>query len=184
MRHKNIFFWGIILLAGLALLVYESVSRPEILRTPTPSPTVISTPESSATTIPNVQATSTPEKFESFAGLKAPASCLVAGEITYLDKQTYAASDNAMITWKNVDSTGRLIKWHIEPSDKLAVGPNLFANLDVPDGSWRLTVGLPTQPVAKEYTLSASITYGQLIKGNVEVKEVACAGTTKVKLNF
>lgn len=182
MQHKNIYFWGIILLAGLALLVYGSVSRPEIRRTPTSSPSVTGTPEFSAT--PSVQATSTPEKFESFVGLKEPASCLIAGEITYLDKSTYASTDNALISWRNVDSTGRLIKWRSKPADNLSIGPNIFANLDIPDGDYGLTVGLPGKPIAKEYILFASVTYGQLINGNVEVKEVACSGFTKVKLNF
>lgn len=174
--------WGIVLLAGLALLVYGSVSRPEVWRTLTPSPSVTGTPEFSAT--PNVQATSTPEKFESFVGLKEPASCLIAGEIIYLNKNTYSSTDNALISWRNVDSTGRLINWRSEPADNLAIGPNIFANLDIPDGDYGLTVGLPENPLAREYLLYASITYGQLIKGNVEVKEVACSGFTKVKLNF
>lgn len=182
LKNKNLYFWGVILLVGVVLLVYGSVSRPEILRTPTPSPSVTDTPEFSAT--PNVQATATPEKFESFVGLKEPASCLIAGEITYLDKNTYSPTDNTLISWRNVDSTGRLINWRSVPADNLAIGPNIFANLDIPDGDYGITVGLPEKPVAREYLLYASITYGQLIKGNVEVKEVACSGFTKVKLNF
>lgn len=184
MRHKNVYFWGVILLAGLALLVYGSVSQPVIVRAPTPSPTVTSTPESSATAIPNVQVTATPEKFESFVGLKGPANCLIAGEIVYLGKSTYASTDNARISWRNVDSTGRLINWRSVPADNLAIGPNIFANLNIPDGDYGISLGLPDKPVAKEYLLYASVTYGQLINGNVEVKEVACAGFTKVKLNF
>lgn len=175
---KSLYIWGTVFVAGMILLIYGAVSRPNDLP-PTPTGT--------ATLFPSVMISPTPIGTAGFVGptgLKSPASCTIAGEITYLDKNIYSSTDNAMITWNNQDSTGRLVKWRSEPKDQLSIGPNLFANLDIPDGSWRLSVGLPVNPVAKEYTLFASITYGQLINGNVEVKEVACTGVTKVKLNF
>ncbi len=186
MKNSNVYMWAVIFLAGIALLVYGSISRPEILRMPTYSPKATSTSEFSPIVngTPPAKVSPSPEKFESFAGLKAPASCLVAGEVTYLDKKIYSSTDNARISWKNVDSTGRLIKWRSEPADNLAIGPNIFANLDIPDGDYGISIGLPEKPVAKEYILFASVTYGQLINGNVEVKETACSGFTKVKLNF
>lgn len=176
MRNKNLYFWGVVLLAGIGLLVYGFLARPRVV---VPSPTPTPTP------VPSISSPlPTSSGFVGPTGLKSPASCTIAGEITYLEKGIYASTEDAKITWKNQDSSGRLIKWRSEPKDQLVIGPNLFANLNIPSGSWGITVGLPEKPTAKEYTLLASITYGQLINGNVEVKETACAGTVKVKLNF
>jgi hypothetical protein len=183
---KSFYVWSAILLAGISLLVYGAFfgpdDLPKITPTPIPTPTQSVTESPIPTASPTVA--STPEGFIGPTGLKAPASCSIGGEINYLEKRTYASSPDAKISWKNVDSSGRLIKWQSEPADNLSIGPNIYANLRVPDGEYGITVGLPENPLAKEYTLRASVTYGQLIKGNVEVKEVACSGKTKVKLNF
>lgn len=179
MRNKNIYFWGVVLLAGVVLLIYGSVVRPGVAPSPTSATVVRNSLEPSTAVIVSPRG-----EFIGPTGLKSPANCVIGGEIVYIDRSIYSSTDEAMITWKNQDSSGRLIKWRSEPKDQLSIGPNLFANLNIPDGSWRISVGLPAEPVAKEYTLWASVTYGQLVNGNVEVKEVACTGATKVKLNF
>lgn len=116
-------------------------------------------------------------------GLKEPASCTVGGSIDFLSRNIFSSKD-AKITWKNVDIQSRQIHWTITPNDGLAIGPNIFANLKVPEGSEVLTVGLPANPKAKTYKLTASVTYGEFVNGNVVVKETACTGSVAVRLKY
>jgi len=122
--------------------------------------------------------------FIGLTGLKEPATCTVGGTVEFLKPNLFSSSENTKITWKNVDIQSRQIHWKITPNDALSVGPNIFANLSVPDGSENLTVGLPAKPVAKSYKLTASVTYGQMVNGNAVVKEAACSGSTTVRLKY
>lgn len=126
----------------------------------------------------------TEEPFLGLNNIKEPATCQIGGEINFSASDSFSSADSR-ISWQNVDSQGRLIKWRVAPSDNLAIGPNLFANLAVPSGQYHnLTVRLPDRPIAKNYILTASITYGQIIQGDVKVKETDCTGQVKVNLNF
>lgn len=80
--------------------------------------------------------------------------------------------------------SARLIQWSVAPNDSLAVGPNLFVNLSIPHGSQAVTVGLPDNPKAKNYTLRASVTYGEFVDGSVKMREAQCSGSISVKLNY
>lgn len=187
---KEIVLWVLAAAIGVAVIGYGSWSRPvKYVKNGKPietvSPSVSVSPFSSptvkpeATPTPMPTPTPTPTGFVGPTGLKASASCIVGGEIEFVEKNISASRD-AKISWKNVDMHGRLIKWAIEPEDELVVGPNLFANLTVPDGSEGLTVRLPESPKAKTYFLTATITYGQMEKGAVVVKEAKCSGQVKI----
>ena len=170
--NKNL-YWIIIILVGIGLVLYAYFSKRndlsvDISESPSPSPTV----------------SPSEEPFVGLNGIKSPATCQVGGEVNFTAKDTFI-SNGSKISWKNVDSQGRLINWHIAPQDDLKIGPNIFANLTVPDGEYQnLTVRLPENPTSKTYTLTASITYGQFIKGDLKVKETNCSGQVKVNLNF
>ena len=207
-NKKNLIFLGIIII-GLGLLAWYgyfagsktgdsdlilSTTQP----TPTPTETLIASPEPDsahsndsgqasspqATPRPSVLVTITPEPFLGLNGVKNPATCQVEGEVEFTATDSFR-SKGSKISWQNIDSRGRLIKWHISPEDKLSVGPNIFESLPLPDGQYEnLTVRLPENPISKNYLLTALVTYGQFIKGNLEVKEANCIGQVKVNLNF
>lgn len=157
-------------------------NSPEIPSSPSLTPSLTPTPES--TILPRVSVKPTEEPFLGLNNIKSPATCQVDGVIDFTDATTFL-STNSRIAWQNIDSSGRLINWKIFPVDKIAVGPNIFANLTVPDGQYHeLTIRLPEKPIAKKYTLTASVTYGQIIQGDVKIKESDCTGRVEVNLNF
>lgn len=183
---KSLILWGIVAVGVIGLVFYAYLSKqdrnsgstatPDVIQSPTPVPTPVLTP------VPGPSLTEEP--FSSLRGIKSPATCQVSGEINFSDAGTFSTRDS-QISWQNVDSQGRLINWHISPQDNLKIGPNIFANLIIPNGKYEnLTVRLPENPVSKNYLLTASITYGQFVKGDLKVKEVNCSGLVKVNLNF
>lgn len=187
---KNLILWGIVAVGiiGLVFYVYSSKQNrnsgptvtPDIAQSPMPVPT----PTQDSTSSPQANPSLTEEPFSSLLGIKSPATCQVGGEINFSDEGTFSTRDSK-ISWQNVDSQGRLINWRISPQDNLKIGPNIFANLTVPNGKYEnLTVRLPETPIAKSYTLTASVTYGQFIQGDLKVKETNCSGQVKVNLNF
>ena len=194
-NRKNIIFWGSILAIGAGLIVYDFFrpdfsgnispkSTDEIISQATPTASREQavgprpTPRSLAPILP------TTEPFLGLSGIKAPATCQIGGEVEFLSSDTFA-SKNTKISWQNIDSRGRLIKWRVSPEDKLAVGPNIFESLPLPDGEYQNpTVHLPENPVSKNYLLTASVTYGQFIGGDLKVKEANCTGQIKVNLNY
>lgn len=193
-NKKNLVFWGIVVLIGASLILYSYLSRPVKYVEPsigskveqglTPAPIPIPTPRPDSTSSPQTTPSSTEEPFSGLNGTKSPATCQVGGEINFSDRNTFSTRDSK-ISWQNVDSQGRLINWRISPQDSLKIGPNIFANLTVPNGQYEnLTVRLPENPVVKNYLLTASVTYGQFIQGDLKVKEVNCSGQVKVNLNF
>lgn len=190
-NKKNLIWRGFIVLIGLGLLAgygYFFRSGPGgsglVLPTNQSTPSETVTPSLEPTPRPSVSAISTPEPFLGLNGVKSPATCQVGGEVKFISSDSFLSLDSK-ISWQNIDSRGRLIKWHISPDDKLAVGPNIFESLPLPDGEYQnLTVRLPEKPISKNYLLTASVTYGQFIKGNLEVKETNCTGQVQVNLNF
>ena len=183
-NKKNLIFWGSVTVVGIGLVLYSYFSRPardagqstnsDVVQSPIPTPTPTPTPFAPI---------STKEPFSGLNGIKTPATCQISGETNFTDQKTY--SSNTKISWQNIDSQGRLINWHISPQDDLAIGPNIFANLSVPNGEYEnLTIRLPENPISKTYLLTVSVTYGQIIQGDVKVKEVNCTGQVKVNLNF
>lgn len=179
------------MLVGVGLIFYSYFFKsatngilPVASNTPIGDLVVSPMPTPTPTPRPSVATSPTPEPFLGLNGIKSPATCQVEGEVEFTASDSFR-SRGSKISWKNVDSRGRLIKWHVNPDDKLAVGPNIFESLPLPDGQYEnLTVRLPEKPVSKSYLLIASVTYGQFIKGNLEVKETNCTGQVRVDLNF
>lgn len=180
-NNKKLIFGGIIAVVVVGFIINGYFSDPagdteptvgsDIVQEPTPTPT--------PTPAPSV----TEEPFLGLHGIKAPATCQISGEANFSALDSY--SSNTMFAWQNVDSQGRLVNWRVSPNDDLKIGPNLFANLDIPNGSYEnLTLKLPENPVSKTYLLTTSITYGQIIQDDVKVKETDCVGQIKVNLNF
>lgn len=192
-NKKSLILSGLILLVGLGLLAWSGFFKSDLdgsdLVLPTiqatPSETAVPSPEPTPRPSPSpVLSNPTPEPFSSLNGIKSPATCQIEGEVEFTASDSFR-SKGSKISWQNVDSRGRLIKWQISPDDKLAIGPNIFESLPLPDGQYQnLTVRLPEKPISKNYLLTASVTYGQFIKGNLEVKETSCTGQVKVNLNF
>lgn len=188
-NKKNLSFLAIIVVAGAAVVWYGYLSRtrdadpsvtPDVGQVLTPVPT----PRPDSTSSPQATPSSTEEPFSGLHGIKSPATCQVGGEVNFSDRDTFSTTDSK-ISWQNVDSQGRLINWRISPQDNLKIGPNIFGNLVVPDGQYdNLTVRLPENPISKNYILTASVTYGQFIQGDLKVKETNCFGSVRVNLNF
>ena len=187
-NKKNLIFWGIILLVGIGLISYSYLSKSAAnsgsdtsVVSPSSSPLGASLSPSPSVSILLLP---TAEPFLGLGGITSPATCQVQGEVLFGSKDSFSSKDSK-ISWQNVDSQGRLIFWHISPKDNLAIGPNLFGNLTVPNGEYENpTVRLPESPIAKSYLLTASITYGQIIQDDVKVKETDCTGKIKVDLGF
>lgn len=142
---------------------------PTFSESPTPTPTP--TPSKSVSIAPSKQP-QIPNKYP-------PAECSLSGSIAYISPTLYE-NHNAAIAYKNIDSVARQIKWSVFPQDGLSVGPNLFSGLPVPDGTEDVTVGLPQNPISKQYTLTAKVTYGRFINGNEVIKEAQCGGKITV----
>lgn len=116
-----------------------------------------------------------------YTNLPGIASCNLKGTIRYVAPNIYNNGD-ALFSYAGVDDAARNIFWDISPKDSLSVGPNIFDKLPLPEGSSLLTIGLPSHPIAKRYTLTASMQYGRLIDGNIKVSTTACTGSTTVIL--
>ena len=190
-NNKNIILIFLVVLVGLGALAWygyfvrsNNGDSDLVLPIIQPNPTDILVQSPEPTPRPSVPATDTPEPFLGLNGVTSPATCQVEGEVEFTAGDSFR-SKGSKISWQNIDSRGRLIKWHVSPDDKLAVGPNIFEMLPLPNGQYEnLTVRLPENPISKNYLLTASVTYGQFVKGNLEVKETNCTGQVKVNLNF
>ena len=91
-------------------------------------------------------------------------------------------NQDAKFIYKGIDHPGRLVYWTVSPQDNLGVGPQIFAQIPIPDGESLIGISLPENPKYKQYELTASITYGRLVNGNVKVFTKACTGKTTVVL--
>lgn len=176
--------WLIILAVGLGLVVFSSVSRDSRQVSDKPVPT--ESTRSSDTPGPSSLPTSTASPVISYPNIVnkyPPAECVLAGSIEYLEPKLYESRE-ARISYKNVDSKARHIIWSVLPKDELSIGPNLFARLPVPDGAEDISVSLPANPIAKNYVLTARITYGVFVRGNQEIKTTSCTGQIPVELKY
>lgn len=158
-----------VLAAGAGLLISANVFRdkgPGDISEQSPAP-------SEASPRPSLNPTSSPKQIA--------AACQIGGEIVFLDKNIYE-NKNAKIAYQNVDDIIRQIFWKLDPDDgALVIGPNLFEELPIPNGKRNIGVAFKKDPTAKNYTLTASITYGvKRADGAVEERIAGCAGKVKV----
>jgi len=186
---KNILFWAFLLLLGLAIVISAGyrqkpnqpasiLLQPTVLPSPTPDLNS-GTKKASNNKIQKSPAQNAP----SYDVLTKPATCQIGGQIKFLSP-TIAEHLNTYLIYTGIDSPARLIKWQVAPVDKLEIGPNLTASIKLPDGKELINVVLPEKPIAANYKLTASMTYGRLVKGDVKVYEVQCDGQTEVVLPF
>ncbi len=139
--------------------------------------------ESSPSLSPTPVASSTPSISLSSTPLSKAATCQISGEIKYVGPNIYETKA-ALIKYQNVDDNIRQIFWTSNPADgALAVGPNLFEELKIPNGEAEVGVDLRKTTNVKSYTLTARINYGQRdANGVVQVKETKCSGLIKVTM--
>ena len=185
MFKKPTILWLVVLAVGLGLIIFFFASREagEISdsenkgngdltqKSSEPTASDIITPQPSESQFPNI------------VNKYPPAECSLAGSIEYLEPRLYE-NRGANINYKNVDSNARHIIWSVSPKDDLSVGPNLFSRLPLPDGSEDITASLPVNPIAKNYILTAQITYGVFVKGNQEIRTVSCVGQIPVEIKY
>ena len=181
-----------IVIAGAVIFYFARNNSGNLSISSSPTPSPDSTPSAGSgqagspqaspkpTPKPTPKPSGSPSLWEQLSG---EASCELKGEIKYesMSPRVYDNQD-AIFTYKGVDHPGRLINWVVSPNDGLSIGPNLFANLPLPDGESLIGVSLPENPKYKSYELTASINYGRLIDGNVKIFTKQCSGKTTVVL--
>ena len=113
--------------------------------------------------------------------LTGEAYCELTGEIKYLNSNTYDNQD-ARFIYRGIDHPSRGIVWVVSPNDGLDIGPDIFAQMPLPDGISLIGVSLPETQYYKKYELTASINYGRLVDGNIKVYTKQCVGKTIVVL--
>ncbi|MBI2003700.1 MAG: hypothetical protein HYS78_01850 [Parcubacteria group bacterium] len=170
---NKVILWTIVLVAGAGLLVLANIFRDKSsdnisLETPAPSE-VVSPP------MPSPRPTSLPGP--------VVASCQITGQIIFLDRNIYE-NKGAKIAYQNVDDVIRQIYWKSNPDDGvLAIGPNLFEDLPLPNGERNVGVAVNKETTVKNYTLTASINYGiKNANGIVEERIANCVGQVSVRM--
>ena len=151
-----------------------------LLRDKGPGNISLESPTPSETVLPSLSPSPSPRPAPGQKG----ATCQISGEIVFLNKNLYE-NKNAKIRYQNVDDAIRQIYWKSEPDDGvLTVGPNLFEDLPLPNGERNIGIALNKETFAKNYILTASITYGvKNAKGLVEEKIVNCTGKVSVDIS-
>ena len=170
-------FWIIVLAVGAGLLISAN-----IFRDTNPGPiTDNSGTAAEPTDSPEPQTSPRPTaKSQTFL---PPATCQISGEIVFLTKDTYE-NKRAKIVYQNVDDSIRQIYWKSDPDDGVLVaGPNLFEDLSIPNGERDIGVAFAKEPIAKNYTLTASVTYSLRDAGSIEKKVADCSGKINIDLS-
>lgn len=186
MYNRTTIIWIGVLIIGLVLIGYSFINKNELaLFSPAPEPSLSVQPSPAETPRPMPKKTSDMIPAGNLMlGNLPPAECSLGGEIVFHSANSYENIDN-FLQYKNVDHSGRLIKWQISPQEDFRVGPSLFSGLKIPDGEELVSATMAVDvPRYKEYILTASITYGKWIKGVLEIFEASCRGSTLIKINY
>ncbi len=102
----------------------------------------------------------------------------------YTSANTYQ-SKGSILTYYNVDHPSRLVYWSISPAPDFNIGPNIFSGVSLPHGREQITATLnPDITPQKHYTVTAKITYGQFVKGDLKVFEAQCSGHTEIDIAY
>ena len=138
---------------------------PSISASPTPRPSVKPSPKPSPTPTP--------------ASYIIP-KCWLGGEITF-EGGAFKTSD-AYFNYDQVADPHDFIRWTITPAgEDVSIGPNMFANLELPAGRDTITIGFNSgRPKYAEYTLKASIDYPVTFPDATKVLNALCSGETKL----
>ena len=172
---KNAVIWIIILAAGAGLLISANAFRDTY-----PGP-VTDNSRTTAGPTESSEPQTTPRPNPKPSPSLSVAACQLSGEIFFLNKNTYE-NKGAKIVYQNVDDEIRQIFWKSNPDDgALTVGPNLFEDLFIPNGERDIGVAFAKEPAYKNYSLTASITYGIKNANDIFEERIAdCTGTIKV----
>ncbi len=178
---KNIIFGLVILIVGIGLIISANIFRdtnPGQVFQVTPVPILSPTPSEEQN-----RGSSISQPRPEGSG-EIGTSCQVSGEIVFLNKNIYENKE-AKIVYQNVDDSIRQIYWKSNPDDgALAIGPNLFEDLPLPNGERSVGLAFSKEPTDKNYTLTASITYGvKSMSGIVEERIADCTGKVGVDLS-
>src|SRR3989338_667852 len=141
MARKQTIILAVVLVVGVSLVWFFGLSKQKVgeLSDNTPVPTPTATAEPSPVVFsPKPVASQQPDALNKYP----PAECTLTGSITFIEAKLYENKD-ANIIYKNIDSIARLILWTITPQEDLSIGPNIFANLPLPDGTEDITLSLP-----------------------------------------
>lgn len=173
---KSLIFWLVLIVVAVGLMISA-----DIFRDKTPGSISQETPIPSETALPSVSPS--PSSKPTSGPTQIAATCQVSGQIVFLDKNLYE-NKNAKIVYQNVDDAIRQIYWKSEPDDgALAIGPNLFEDLPLPNGERNVGLAINKETFAKSYTLTASINYGiKNANGMVEERIANCAGKVVVQM--
>lgn len=168
--------WIVILAAGAGLLILANTFRDQL-----PNPGDISQITPSPSESPSPSPSFSPAPSSPKSNTSIPATCQLSGEIVFINQNFYETK-GAKIVYQNVDDKIRQIYWKSEPDDQvLAVGPNLFQELPLPNGEREIGVVLKGKTTVENYTLTASITYGiKQPSGATEVKIADCSGKINI----
>ena len=184
MMKKQTILWLIVLAIGASLIWFYGVPKGE------PRDNIGDVvPTESATPEPSAVVSETPSADQQPVGINKypPAECQLTGSITFISPTLYE-NKNANIIYKNIDSVARHIIWTVSPDEELSVGPNLFANLPLPDGIEDVTMSLPDPsaggPKSKNYILTAKVNYGIFINRDLVIKEASCSGQIPVQIKY
>ena len=153
--------------------------------TPTPRKTALPTSPVSPTPTKSAGLVPSPVPWDQ---LPPEASCELNGEIKYVlvdsgpNHSNIYDNQNAKFIYRGIDHPGRLVNWTVSPQDDLRVGPQIFAQIPLPDGESLIGISLPENPKYKTYELTAAVSYGRLVDGNVKLFTKQCTGKTTVML--
>lgn len=90
-------------------------------------------------------------------------------------------TNDATFYYRNIDTQARVIYWKIYPEDDIKGGPNMFAQLEIPDGEYfPVNFYFQSEPKYKEYTIKAIITYGDWVNSKIESGKRDCEGEIKI----
>lgn len=205
---SNPILWSAVLVIGLGLIIYSQFGGgfkgeqegPENLMdndllisgTVSPSPSFSNTPL--PTPRPKPSATSTPvSSGHSLVQtpvpanlITGPATCQLSGSINFINENLYETKGAKMV-YQNVDDSSRLVFWKITPNDgALMVSPNIFANIrPLPNSETQVGASLYKTPTAKEYNLTATITYGVKQPDSSEkIERADCTGQVTVTISY
>lgn len=185
--NKKITFWLTLVIVATAIIILPPIfktSPAETNLSPIQSVNNSSSPQPKSTLQPFPDSTKSNSSLPTPvpSGLiSSPASCSLTGAIRFLNPNLYQ-DEGAKIVYKNVDDHARFIFWKVSPDDGvLRVGPNIFAELILPNGTREIGVSISKPSLVKLYTLTASVTYGVInSKGSEEIRESQCSGTARV----
>ncbi len=160
---------GIYLLTSNSESPSDSANETEATETPLLTPIPILTP-------------TTPQIPPIIVSKNLP-QCSIGGQIKYVKPNIYLNEDN-FLTYSNIRDSAQLIKWTVTPSDEVRIGPNIFSHIPRPDGEELISATFYSPPEHGEYTITAKVTYFEVVNRIEEVSEIDCSGKTTIKINY